>query len=316
VLLEDGTIAPKAQAGVEPADVVALYRAMVRARGLDDRLLELSKAGRIGFHVSFRGDEALVLGTAFATRPSDWIFPSHRELGAALWRGMPLSRYFDDLFGNQRGPGLGRQMPDQFASREAHVASPCAPLGAQLTQAVGLSWAAKTRKDDAAALVYFGETATSSGDFHSALNFAGVFKTPTVFVCRVQPGDGPRVSDKGIAYGVSAVRVDAEDVFAVIKVTREAIQRGVAGRGATLIEAELPERPEPLARVRRYLERTAAFGDAHDQKLRAELESDLEQAIREAEAVPSAEAESLFEQVYAELPWHLSEQRRQMKGTR
>src|SRR5205814_80828 len=108
----------------------------------------------------------------------------YREISAALWRGMPLQRYFDNAFGNQNDPAKGRQMPDHASYREAHYTSVSSPIGTQLVHAVGFAWASKMKRDPAVTLAYFGEGATSSGDFHNAMNFAGVFKAPIVFLCR------------------------------------------------------------------------------------------------------------------------------------
>jgi 2-oxoisovalerate dehydrogenase E1 component alpha subunit len=234
-LREDGTLDPRHDPGLTMDEVKALYRAMVRTRVLDDRLVTLQRQGRIGFHIGSLGEEAAILGSAFAMRPQDWMFPCYREFGGALWRGMPLQRYIDNMFGNANDPALGRQMPDHYCYRKAKVTSISSPIGTQITQAVGFGWGAKLKKDDLVTLVYFGEGATSSNEFHNGLNFGGVYRTPTVFFCRNNgwaisvPTERQTASrsfaEKGVAYGVPGVRVDGNDLFAVIKVTRDAIDR-------------------------------------------------------------------------------------------
>jgi pyruvate dehydrogenase E1 component alpha subunit len=157
---------------------------------------------------------------------------------------MPLQRYIDNMFGNANDPVKGRQMPDHYCYKAGHFGSVSSPIGTQITQAVGFAWAAKLKKDPLVAMVYFGEGATSSNEFHNGMNFAGVFKTPCVLICRNNgwaisvPTERQTASEtfaeKGIAYGVPGVRVDGNDIFAVMKVTRDAVARAARGEGATL----------------------------------------------------------------------------------
>jgi len=341
VLRDDGTLDPVNDPKLSSDDTVALYRAMLKVRLLDERLVTLQRQGRIGFHIGSLGEEATILGSAYATRPQDWLFPCYREFGAALWRGMPLQRYVDNMFGNSNDPAKGRQMPDHYCYKKAHFTSVSSPIGTQITQAVGFAWAAKIKKDDLACLVYFGEGATSSSEFHNAMNFAGVFKTPVVFLCRnngwaisvpcERQTASPTFAVKGIAYGIPSLRVDGNDLFAVIKVTRDAIARAARGEGATLIEAMTyrlsghstsddpkayrPDatldpwrRLDPLARLRRHVDRLVGWSEAKDKDIEAEIESELKSAIAVAEKTPAPTLDSLFEDVFAETPWHLREQ--------
>ncbi len=341
-LRDDSMLDPRTDPGLSSAEVIALYEAMLRTRVLDDRLVALQRQGRIGFHIGSLGEEASIIGSAFALRPQDWLFPCYREFGGALWRGMPLQRYVDNMFGNANDPAKGRQMPDHYCFRQAKVTSISSPIGTQITQAVGFAWAAKLKKDDLAAIVYFGEGATSSNEFHNGLNFAGVFKTPTIFFCRNNgwaisvPTERQTASrtfaEKAVAYGMPGVRVDGNDIFAVIKVTRDAVERAARGEGSTLIEAmtyrlsghstsDDPKayRPDgtvdpwraqdPMARLRRYLHKHHGWTDARDKELEASLDADLREAIKAAEATAGPSLESMFEDVFAEVPWHLAEQR-------
>lgn len=311
LLLGDGTLVAGATAG---GDVASLHRAMVRLRRADEALARLSADGGVGHHVGCGGDEAFVVGSASATRANDWVFPCPRSFGAALCRGLPLTRYVDGLFGNARDPSKGRQVPPQLGSRAIRVAPVSGSLGAQLSHAVGLSWAAKARGDDAVALVYFSEDAVGAADFHAAMNFAGVFRTPTVFACR-----GARAGsavDRGAAYGIPAVRVDGQDLLAVLAVTREAIARAASGDGPTLIEAEWGERVDPIARVVRFLERAGSLSPVDEKALAQEIDTEIEQAIAAARALPAPPPTSLFDDVYDELPWHLREQRRELDRSR
>jgi 2-oxoisovalerate dehydrogenase E1 component alpha subunit len=346
VLRDDGSLDPTNDPKLKPEDVLALYRAMVRVRLLDDRLTALQRQGRIGFHIGSLGEEATIIGSAAMLRKNDWIFPCYREFGAALWRGMPLQRYIDNMFGNAKDLAKGRQMPDHYCCREARFTSVSSPIGTQITHAVGFGWAAKLRKEDLAVLVYFGEGATSSSEFHNAMNFAGVFKAPVLFLCRnngwaisvptERQTASPTFAAKGAAYGIPGVRVDGNDLFAVVKVTKDAIARAARGEGSTLIEAmtyrmsghstsddpkayrpeawlEPWKRLDPIARTRKYLERSASFGDAQQKALESEAEAEIRVAITEAEKTPPPSLESMFEDVYAEPPWHLVEQREALR---
>jgi len=341
VLRPDGSIEPEHDPKLADADVMALYEAMVRVRILDDRLVALQRQGRIGFHIGSLGEEAAILGSAFALREKDWLFPCYREFGAALWRGMPLQRYVDNMFGNANDPAKGRQMPDHYCWRASNVMSVSSPIGTQITQAAGVAWACKLKKSDACTLVYMGEGATSSSEFHNGLNFAGVFSAPCVFFVRNNgwaisvPTERQTASrtfaEKGVAYGIPGVRVDGNDVLAVVKVTQDAVARAVRGEGPTLIEAltyrmsghstsddprayraeELLEpwkKQDPIERLRKYLVRTANWPAARDSELERSLDQDLKSAIAESEKAPAPSLESMFEGVYAELPWHLREQ--------
>jgi len=340
-LRDDGTLDPENDPKLSEAELISLYRAMVRARLLDDRLVTMQRQGRIGFHIGSLGEEAAILGTAFALRPQDWIFPCYREFSAALLRGMPLQRYIDNMFGNANDLAKGRQMPDHYVCRKVNFTSISSPIGTQIPQAVGCAWAAKIKKDDVVAMTYFGEGATSSSEFHNGMNFAGVFKTPCIFVCRNNgwaisvPTERQTASAsfaiKGVAYGIPGVRVDGNDLFAVVKVTKDAIARASRGDGPTIIEtmtyrmsghstSDDPKayRPDawldpwraldPITRIRSYLERNAGHSEAKDKEIEAEIDAEIRAAVAVAEKAPPPSLESIFENVYAEQPWHLVEQ--------
>ncbi|MFO0763163.1 MAG: thiamine pyrophosphate-dependent enzyme [Byssovorax sp.] len=346
VLRDDGTLDPARDPGLSSDEVRRLYRACLLTRRLDERLIALHRQGRIGFHIGSLGEEATILGSAYALRAEDWILPCYREFGAALLRGMPLARYLDNMFGNAADPAKGRQMPDHACYRPAHYASVSSPIGTQITHAAGVAWAAKIKKDDVVALAYFGEGATSSADFHNGINFAGVFKVPAVFVCRnngwaISVPAGRQTAtetfaEKGVAYGVPGVRVDGNDLFAMIHATRAAVASASRGEGPTLIEALtyrleghstsddprayraeaelLPwKQLDPLPRLRRHLEVCHGFREADDQAMVAEVDAEIRAEVTAAgeRAIPAID--SLFDDVFADLPWHLAEQREHLR---
>jgi pyruvate dehydrogenase E1 component alpha subunit len=341
VLGPDGRADPAHDPGLELGLVVRIYEAMLRARLIDDRMLALQRQGRIGFHVGFRGEEAAVIAAAAALRETDWIFPCYRELGALLWRGFSLQTYLDNMFGNVEDKVHGRQMPDHFTSRALRYASVSSPIGTQITHAVGFAWAAKLRGEDIVSAAFFGEGGTSSSDFHGGMNFAGVFKVPTVFLCRNNrwaistPADKQTASEsfagKAIAYGIKGVRCDGNDALAVYRSVQEAVTRAARGEGPTLLElmtyrlgghstsddpkayrtddeVESFQKLDPIARLRRHLELLGAWGEREESRLGARVEQELRQAIESAEQKAPPPLETMFDDVYAERPWHLTEQ--------
>jgi len=345
VLRDDGSLDPANDPKLTDEEVRHLYRHLVQTRLLDERFVQLQRQGRIGFHVGSLGEEAAILGSAFAMREKDWLFPCYREFGAALMRGLSLQTLCDNMFGNVNDTVKGRQMPCHYTCRAVGWASISSPVGTQITHAVGAAWAAKIRREDSASLVYFGDGATSSSDFHSGLNFAGVFRLPVVFLCRnngwaisvpVERQTATRTfAEKAVAYGIPGVRVDGNDIFAVVAVTRAAVERGKRGEGPTLIEAityrmgghstsDDPNRyretqaveawaaRDPIERVKSYLEKRDAWSDADEARLRSDIEARFREAVLIAEKTPGPPLESLFEDVYARVPWHLAEQRAEL----
>jgi pyruvate dehydrogenase E1 component alpha subunit len=346
VLAEDGSAVAPVPA-VSDAELVRLYRAMVLSRELDERMVTLQRQGRIGFYVGAFGEEASIVGATAGLAPQDWIFPCYREHAAALLRGLPLVRFLANLLGNDGDVARGRQMPCHEVWRPGRFASVSAPIATQLPHAVGVACAARLRGDDAAALAWFGDGATSASDFHVALNFAGVRRAPVLFACRNNGWaiSTPReaqtaaetIAQKAVAYGIHGERVDGNDLLAVIAATRRARARAVAGEGPTLLElvtyrleahttSDDPRayRPDelvapwrardPIPRLRRHLERRGAFPDGAHDRIRDEVRADIAAALAEAEALPPRPPlESMFEDVYAE---PLRQQREQLEELR
>jgi 2-oxoisovalerate dehydrogenase E1 component alpha subunit len=346
VLREDGSADPS-EVLLGDSELVTLYRAMVLNRQLDERMVAMQRQGRIGFYIGSIGEEATVLGSAAGMLPQDWLFPSYREHGAALMRGMPLSVFICDLLGNAGDAMLGHQMPCHEAWRPANFASISSPIATQIPQAVGAAWAARIQRHDMVSLAWFGEGATSANDFHSGMNFAGVRKVPCVFVCRnngwaisvpreFQTGS-ETIAQKAIAYGMEGVRVDGNDLLAVHAVTRRARERAARGEGPTLVECvtyrveghstsddprayrpvELVEpwrRKDPILRLHNHLVWRGLLDEGEDAKIREEAKERIVAAVREAESNPPKPAlETLFQGVYAE---PLRQQREQLEELR
>jgi pyruvate dehydrogenase E1 component alpha subunit/2-oxoisovalerate dehydrogenase E1 component alpha subunit len=318
---------------------------MLRIRVLDDRMITLQRQGRVGFYGACSGQEAATIGAGYAMKPTDWVFQALREQGVALMRGLKMVPLIAQVFGNSGDLTKGRQMPSHPASREVNHVSWSSVIGTQLPHAVGAAWAAKLKGDDMVALAFMGDGATSSNDFHTAMNFAGVFKVPVVFVCQNNhwsisvPTKHQTASEsiaiKAVAYGFPGKKVDGNDVEAVFSAVAEAVARARTGEGPTLIECETyrmgahstsddPTRyrdqnevdewkkRDPIERACRRLVSLGVWDSQRDEELRAELLAEVNAAIKEAEALPPPGVETLFDDVYEQDTWNITEQRNEV----
>lgn len=347
VIRDDGSIDPELDPGLSIDQVVAFYKAMVRTRVIDDRLQKIQRQGRIAFHVGSLGEEGAIIGAAAALRDRDWIVPCYREVGALLWRGYPLQKYVDHMYGNAGDPVRGRQMPDHTFSREHRYLAVSAPIGTQIPHAVGLGMAIKKRRLDECVGVFFGDGATSSNDFHAAMNFAAVYRAPVLFLCR---NNGYAISlpthsqtavrtlaEKAAAYGIPASRVDGNDALAVWRAVRQGAQRASEGGGPSFVElvtyrlgghstsddpriyrseeeVEAWRRYDPLLRLRRHIEERGTWGDDLEADWRAACEAEVRDCVARAERKPPAALRDVFTDVYEEQPWHLREQQAECLG--
>jgi pyruvate dehydrogenase E1 component alpha subunit/2-oxoisovalerate dehydrogenase E1 component alpha subunit len=322
--LADEGIDPAFRGALEVA--TSLYRQMVRLRLVSARMVELQRAEKIAFHSACLGEEAVIAAAALAARPGDWIFPGVREWGSAIVRGMPVATYVHHAFGNGEDPARGHAAPDHPPARRVNVAPASGVIGAHLPQAVGAAWAAKIKKEGVATFALFGDEATSTGDFHNALNFAGVFMAPCVLVCRNHGGE----KNRGVAYGVATARVDGSDALAVLTVLREALARAADGKGATLVEAMTrPLTPslapgawlgpdvlgtggvDPVARLRGVLVRERLLDAEGAEAIARDARAEIEAAVAAAERAAPLAAATIFENVYAEVPPHLRAQQKE-----
>jgi pyruvate dehydrogenase E1 component alpha subunit len=345
---EDGAARDPLAADLPEATLRAMYEEMLQLRSMDERAVNLQRQGRIGFYVPSTGEEAAQIGSAHALTPTDWVFTAYRELGIALHRGLPLEVVFNQLLGNSGDLLKGRQMPNHYGSAAIRFTVASSPVGTQIPQAVGAAYASRYRGEPDVTIVYFGDGATSTGDFHAAMNLAGVQRLPVIFFCknngwaislpRERQTASATLAQKALAYGFEGVRVDGNDVLAVCQVTRAAAEKARRGGGPTLIEAityrvgphstaDDPTRyraleeveawrgRDPLTRYRTFLEGRGLWTAADDESARAAFAARLDAAIAAAEALPPPPAGSLFEEVYAEMPWHLREQRAELAGS-
>jgi 2-oxoisovalerate dehydrogenase E1 component alpha subunit len=314
---------------------------MVLSRAVDDRCLSLQRQGRIHFYVPASGQEAAQVGCAAALAPTDWIFPAYRELGVALWGRMTLATLMNQFMGNSADPMKGRQMPNHYGLRESNYVVASSPIGTQISQAVGAAMAMQRKKTASVAVTFFGDGATSSNDFHAGLNFAGVFRAPTIFFCqnnqwaislpRDRQTKSTTLAQKAEAYGFSGVVVDGTDIHEVYRTVKAARQRALAGEGPTLIEAqvyrfgphstsddptryrtdaELAEwkRKDPILRLQQELRSSGALSEGDDAKITAEARALVSKAVEAAEETPPIDPRTLFDDTFKVRTPQLEEQ--------
>jgi 2-oxoisovalerate dehydrogenase E1 component alpha subunit len=343
---EGVVIHPEREPVMDDAAHERVYRTMLLLRLLDERMLRLQRQGRLGFYLTSTGEEATYLGAAAALRVTDWFYSAYREVGAALYRGYSLRTFMCQLFGNAEDPVKGRQMPVHHTVRHLNFVTVSSPVATQIPHAVGTAWAAKIQKKDDVAVAFFGEGGTSTPAFHTAINFAGVLQVPAILVCRnngwaistpreVQTASAT-FAQKAIAYGIPGLLVDGNDVLAMIHTVGEAAARGRRGEGPTFIEARTyrrgahsssddpsvyrdPSEPkewearDPFARYRKYLVRKGIVDDAREATWREEITASILDALHYAEGIAAKPPlRTLFEDVYAEMPWHLTEQHKEL----
>jgi pyruvate dehydrogenase E1 component alpha subunit/2-oxoisovalerate dehydrogenase E1 component alpha subunit len=341
VLRDDGSADPALDPGLSGAEAAGLYRRMLFLREFDRKMLGLQRQGRIAFYGASLGQEAAVVGSAACAGPDDWLFPALREGGAALLRGMPLRTYLGQLYGNSADECLGHQQPMHFSWRKGNHVSLSSPIGTQIPQAVGAAMAMRIRGSRQVVLAYMGDGATSEGDFHCGMNFAAVFRAPVVLLCQnngwaisvpvSMQTASETIAVKARAYGMPGVRVDGNDLLAVLAATRAAVERARSGEGPTFVElvtyrrlghsssddpsryrdeAEVAEweKRDPLARFRRHLERRRLWGDREEEGAVAEIGEEIARAVKEAEAAPEPPLESLVEHVFEGVPASLRAQ--------
>ena len=341
VLQADGTLNGH-EHGLSKDELLHCYRTMIRVRAFDDTCMKLQRSGRIGFSIPNKGIEATQVGAASALRKSDWIFPSYRDFGMALFHGITPLSMMHNMYGNAHDSAVGRQMPVHFSFEDPiHFVSISSPIGTHIPQAVGAAYAMKLRGEDNVCLTSFGDGGTSSLGFHSGLNFAGVWQAPVVFLCQNNgwaiscPADQQTASDgfavKGEAYGVPGVVVDGNDLFAVRQTILDAVEKARAGGGPTLVECltmrmgghstsddpskyvpkELLDEwatKDPVARFERYLAGQGLWTEDSGKELYAECMAEVGAAAKEAEGSPAPGLETIFTDVFEGMPQHLRKQ--------
>ena len=335
ILNEKGELDASLEPDMPEELLLKLHRALILSRKFDERLLNLQRQGRIGTFAPISGQEAAQLGAVALLRPSDWMVPAFRETAAEIWRGRSLESVI--IYNN--GYSEGAEIPPDLNNLPISV-----PVGSQILHAVGLGWAAKYRQTDAVAMTFFGDGATSEGDFHEGLNFAGVFQAPVIFVCQnnhwaismpvAKQTRSKTLAQKAIAYGLPGIQVDGNDILAVYAAAKEAVDRARAGQGPTLIEcityrmamhttADDPKRyrteeevekwreRDPIVRYQKYLVDKGLLSEDKIAGIEAEVLEEIQGAVDGAEEQMKALGDpiDMFEHAYARMPAYLKEQK-------
>ena len=320
----DGNVDAGLMPDLSPEQVAELYGIMVLTRRLDERMLKLQRQGRLGTFARVLGQEAAHIGAAYAMREGDWLVPAFRETGSFIVRGIPVERVLQYWGGDE----WGQHFPE--GSRVLPVS---VPVGTHMLHAVGIGWAMKQDRERVAVLTVFGDGATSEGDFHEAMNFAAVFQAPVIFLCQnnqwaisvpyERQTAAATVAQKAVAYGMPGIQVDGNDIFAVYRVTKEAVERARNGEGPTLIEAhtyrmsdhttsddarryrtaeELAfwQERDPLERLARYMRAAGMLDETAEAAVAAEAEAKVAGWVEAFEAKPPSEPEEIFRHVFAE----------------
>lgn len=344
---EKGVLSTEYRGAIASELLIQGYKIMQMTRHIDERMITLQRQGVISFALSSLGEEACAVASAAALELGDWLYPQYRENGAIFWRGFTARQYVNHMFCNASDIILGRQMPNHFGSRELNVVHVSSPIGTKIPHAAGCAYAMKLQKEKNVAVCYFGEGATSEGDFHVGLNFAAVRKVPAIFFCRnnryaistpsSQQFASDGVAPKGVGYGIEAIRVDGNDFIAVYEVVKQARQKCIEGKGPILIEAmtyrlgahstsddpsiyrsdedvKIWEKRDPLLRLRIYLESLGLWSEQQEKLLMENVTKDVDQAIAEAKKIPKPPLHSMVESVYFEVPQTLERQFEDMES--
>jgi pyruvate dehydrogenase E1 component alpha subunit len=338
ILNENGELDRELEPDIPKETLIKLYRHMLLGRRFDERLLNLQRQGRVGTFPPITGQEAAQLGAVALLRPSDWMVPSFRETAAEFWRGRSLESVLLYYNGFNEGGRIEADRNDLPIS---------IPVGSQILHTVGLSWAIKYRQKKDVVMTFFGDGATSEGDFHEGLNFAGVFQVPAIFVCQnnqwaisiplSKQTRSRTLAQKALAYGITGIQVDGNDILAVYAAAAEAVERARSGEGSTFIEcvtyrlmmhttADDPKRyrtdaevqkwenRDPLPRFQRYLIQKGVLSEAVIANLETEVGNEIQTAIDRAEEKMKTLGDPLdmFDHTYAERSPYLQDQKEEL----
>lgn len=332
---EGGIIEGQQAPDLSDDELKKIYRWMLRVRAYDGRAIKLNRQGRLGFYAPMAGQEACQIASMAALKRSDWLFPSYRDVGASMFHGMSMEMAF--LY--SRGQIDGMKIPE-----DVNMFPPQIIIAAQVLHAAGAGWAYRLRDEDRVAIAFFGDGATSEGDFHEGLNFAGVYDSNSIFFCQnnqyaisvpfSKQTKAETIAQKAVAYGITGVRVDGNDALAVYQVTKEAADRARKGEGPTLIEAvtyrvgphtmagddpgryrtkeeeeSWTSKRDPLNRFRKYLESKGLWSDEEEEKTVEELMDEMGEMIKKVEKMPKGTVSDLIDDLYTETPAILKKQK-------
>ena len=336
VLDENGNCDESLMPKISNEEIRKAYEMFILLRVFDQKAFNMQRQGRLGTYIQYKGQEACQVGSAMALEDSDFIFPMYRNSGLLIARKQPIVQVLQYWSGDERG---------NIAPENVNNFPMSIPVGTQMIHAAGAGWAAKLRGIRQVSVTYFGEGATSKGDFHEAMNFAGVFSAQTVFFCennqfaisvpRSKQTHAETIAQKAIAYGVEGVQVDGMDIFAVYKATKEAVEKARAGKGPTLIEAytyrlcdhstsddasryrskeefEMWMKKNPIDRLDKYMRKKGLLDDAYKDAVLKKSQEAVEKAVTEFEKIIPPGPKDMFNYVYAELTPQQKEEMEEM----
>ena len=325
ILDENGNCDESLMPKLSSEDIKKMYEMLVLIRVFDQKAFNMQRQGRLGTYIQFKGQEACQIGSASVLEDNDWVFPMYRNSGLLIVRKHPIVQVLQYWNGDERGV----RSPDNVNNFPIAI-----PVGTHIIHAVGAAWAAKLKGAKQVVVTYFGDGATSKGDFHEAMNFAGVFQVPCVFICennqyaisvpRPKQTHSETIAQKAIAYGIEGIQVDGMDIFAVHKAAKEAVDKARAGKGPTLIEAftyrmcdhstsddasryrskeelEIWMKKDPVDRLEKYMKKKGLLDDAYKEKVLNQSKDIVEKAVTEFEKIQAPDPKDMFKYVYAEM---------------
>ena len=338
VLDEEGNCDEALMPKLSNEEIKKLYEMIVLIRVFDQKAFNMQRQGRLGTYIQFKGQEACQVGSAFALNDDDFVFPMYRNSGLLIARKHPIVQVLQYWSGDERGS----RSPDNVNNFAIAI-----PVGTQTVHAVGAGWAAKLRGTKQVSAVYFGDGATSKGDFHEGMNFAGVFGIPVVFLCennqfaisvpRKKQTHSETIAQKAIAYGFEGIQVDGMDVFAVYKAVKDAVEKARNGKGPTLIECftyrmadhstsddasryrtkeelEAWAKKDPIERLEKFMRNKGLLDDAYKEKVLKQSQETIEKAVIEFEKIPPPDPKDIFKYVFAEMTQQQKEEMEDIFG--
>lgn len=347
LLKQDGSLYDGAEAPeLSREQALKIYHTMVATRVLDERMMAAQRQGRLSFYMQCTGEEAAVIGATAALDDADMIMAQYREQGALVYRGFSYDEFMNQLFGNELDYGKGRQMPIHYGSRKLHYMTISSPLATQIPQAAGYAYGQKLAGEGHCTLCFFGEGAASEGDFHAALNMAAVHEVPVIFFCRnngyaistpsIEQFAADGVAPRAFGYRMHVIRVDGNDILAVLSATREARRIAVEHNKPVLIEAmsyrlaahsssddpsgyrskkeeEAWREKDPILRMQHWLTEQGWWNDDEEKALQESLRREVLETMKRAEKRPPPPLDSLVSDVYADVTPALQRQLDRLK---
>lgn len=338
VLNEDGSVDKKEMPKLSAKQIKELYEMMVLVRTFDEKALVLQRQGRIGSYLQVKGQEASQVGSVYALKDKDWMFPMYRSSGALIARKQPIEVIYQYWGGDERG---------HISPKEVNNFPMTIPVGTQIAHASGAAWASVIKGSKEVSLVFFGDGATSKSEFHTGLNFAGVYNAPCIFVCennqfaistpREKQTHAQTIAQKAIAYGMRGIQVDGNDIFAVYSAVSKAVEDARKGKGPALVEcltyrmadhstsddakkyrkeADVKRwlKKDPVLRLEKYMKKAGLLTEAYKKKVEKDAKQKIEKAVEKYEAAAPAKKDDMFTYMFEEMPEQLKDQYEGFKG--